>query len=215
VIGRLRPTRSDERGMSLIELVVTTAVLLMFSVMAFNFLVSTNNTASRATKDVQAENDARIALRQMTEDIRAADPITTTYPTSATCPTGMSYPTGFANCVSFTVVHNATSGVSCPKSVITYGLVNGTLKRDDTEYNSSCSVTSSYTGKTVVTSVVNPSGTKLFRFFDSGGNELSASSASSAYSSAASVLVTLVLQYQGGAPNVTVTSTAALRNNRV
>ena len=80
---------------------------------------------------------------------------------------------------------------------------------------SSCSVSSSYTGKTVVTNVVNPSGTKLFRFFDSGGNELSTSAASSAYASAASVMVTLVLQYQSGAPNVTVTSTAALRNNRV
>ncbi len=200
--------------MTVVELVVTTALLLLFSVTAFNFLVSANNTTSKATKDTQAENDARIALRQMTEDIRAADPITLTYPTSSTCPSGASYPSGYANCLSFTVVHDAVAGQTCPKSVITYGLVSGTLKRDDAEYDSSCTVKSSYTGKTVLSGIVNPSATHLFRFFDSSGSELSSSATASAYQSAASVMVTVVLQYQSGA-TITVSSTAALRNNRV
>jgi type II secretory pathway pseudopilin PulG len=200
--------------MSLIELVVTTGVLLLFTVMAFNFLISTNNTASRTTKDVQAENDARLALRQMTEDIRAAAPITTTYPSTGSCPSA-TYPAGFANCLSITIVRNTVAGQSCPKSVITYGLVNGSVKSDRVNYNSSCTATSTTTGKTVIASVVNPSGTALFRFFDSAGNELASSAPSSSFSSAASVMVTLVVQYQAGAPNITVSSTAALRNNRV
>ena len=71
------------------------------------------------------------------------------------------------------------------------------------------------TGKTVLSSVVNPSGTKVFRYFDSSGNEVTSTTDSALYQSAASVMVTLVVQYQSGAPNITVSSTAALRNNRV
>jgi type II secretory pathway pseudopilin PulG len=205
---------SDERGISLIELVVTTSVLMLFSVMAFNFLTSTNSAASRATKDVQAENDVRLALRQITEDVRAADPISTSYPSSSTCPAGGTYPTGFGSCLSFTVVRNTSAGVNCPKTVVTYGLVSGTVKMDRVEYDSSCSATSTVTGKTVIANVVNPSGTNVFRYFDSAGNQLASSAPLSSYAASASVMVTLVIQYQSNASNITVSSTAALRNNR-
>ena len=63
--------------------------------------------------------------------------------------------------------------------------------------------------------VVNPSSTKVFRYFDSTGTEVTGTTSSSPYQTAASVMVTLVVQYQSGAPNITVSSTAALRNNRV
>ena len=59
------------------------------------------------------------------------------------------------------------------------------------------------------------SGTNVFRYFDSSGNELTSGAQSSSFQSAAAVMVTLVVQYQSGAPNITVSSTAALRNNRV
>ena len=196
------------------ELVVTTAVLLIFTGMALQFLVTANSDTNRTTKDVTAENDARNALRLMTEDIRAADPITTTYPSTSSCPSGGSYPTGFGSCVSFTVVHNSDAGVTCPKSVITYGFVSGVIKRDKVDYDSNCSATTTTTGKTVISNVVNPSGTNVFRYFDSTGNEVTSTTSSSPYQSAASVMVTLVVQYQSGAPNITVSSTAALRNNR-
>jgi Tfp pilus assembly protein PilW len=205
---------NNEAGLTLMELVVATSVLLIFTAMALQFLVSTNSTASRTTKDVTAENDARTALRLITEDIRAADPITTTYPSSTSCPSG-SYPAGYSSCVSFTVVHNAAAGQTCPKSVITYGFVSGAIKRDKVDYDSNCTVTTTTTGKPVISNVVNPSGKNVFRYFDSAGNELTSSSASQAFQSAASVMVTLVVQYQSGAPNITVSSTAALRNNRV
>ena len=197
------------------ELVVATAVLLIFTGMALQFLVTANSDTSRTTKDVTAENDARSALRLMTEDIRAADPITTTYPATSSCPSGGSYPTGFGSCVSLTVVHNSAAGVTCPKSVITYGFVSGAIKRDKVDYDSSCTVTATATGKTVISNVVNPSATNVFRYFDSAGNEVTSTTSSSPYQSAASVMVTLVVQYQSDAPNITVSSTAALRNNRV
>lgn len=205
--------------MTVVELVVASAVLLVFSVMAFNFLVNTNSIADRTEKDSQSENDARVALRRMTEDIRAADPISITYPTTTSCPSGATYPAGFANCISVTVVHDALAGQTCPKSVITYGFINGAIKRDSADYNSSCTLTTTTTGKTVISGVVNGAGTSVFRYFDSAGNELTQSTnpaaSATAYQGAASVMVTLVVQYQPGVQAVTVSSTAALRNNRV
>jgi len=199
------------------ELVVATSVLLIFTAMALQFLVTANSDTNRTTKDVTAENNARNALRLMTEDIRAADPITTVYPSTSSCPSGGSYPTGFASCLSFTVVHNSAAGVNCPKSVITYGFVSNAIKRDEVDYDSNCAATTTSrttTGKTVLSSVVNPSGTKVFRYFDSSGTEVTSTTDSAPYQSAAAVMVTLVVQYQSGAPNITVSSTAALRNNR-
>ena len=129
--------------------------------------------------------------------------------------TGVTYPAGYGSCLSFTVVHNSAAGVTCPKSVITYGFVSNTIKRDEVDYNSSCTTTTTTTGKTLLSNVVNPSSTKVFRFFDSTGTEVTSTTSSSLYQTAASVMVTLVVQYQSGAPNITVSSTAALRNNRV
>jgi type II secretory pathway pseudopilin PulG len=218
VIGWSGRHSSAEGGMTVVELVVASAVLLLFSVMAFNFLINTNSIARRTEKDAQGENDARVALRQMTEDIRAADPITITYPSTTSCPSGATYPAGYSSCISFTVVHDALAGQTCPKSVITYGFVGGAIKRDKVDYNSSCTVITTATGKTVISGIVNGSGTSVFRYFDSTGKELTQSTnppaSSPAYQSAASVMVTLVVQYQRGA-TVTVSSTAALRNNRV
>jgi Tfp pilus assembly protein PilW len=206
---------SGESGLTVVELIVTTAILLLVSTVAFQFLISTNSTAVRTTKDVQGEDDARVALRQMTEDIRAADPIQTTYPSTSSCPSGATYPAGFGSCVSFAVIHSSVGGQNCPKSVVTYGLVGGAVKMDRVNYDSSCSATSTTTGRTVIANVVNPTGTPLFRFFDTAGNQITSTTSTSPYVTAASVIVTLVVQYQSGAPNISVSSTAALRNNRV
>lgn len=204
--------------MTVVELVVTSAVLLLFSVMAFNFLINTNAIANRTEKDSQSENDARVALRQMTEDIRAADPISISYPSTTSCPPGATYPAGYASCISFTVVHDAIAGQTCPKSVITYGFVSNAIKRDRVDYNSSCTVTASTVGHTVISGVVNSSAKSVFRYFDSTGTELTQSTnpaaSATAYQDAAAVMVTLVVQYQGTAQTITVSSTAALRNNR-
>ena len=205
--------------MTVVELVVASAVLLLFSVMAFNFLINTNAIANRTEKDAQSENDARVALRQMTEDIRAADPISLTYPSTTSCPSGATYPAGYASCISFTVVHDALAGQTCPKSVITYGFVSSAIKRDKVDYDSSCTVTASSVGRTVISGVVNSSAKSVFRYFDSTGTELTQSTSpaasATAYQDAASVMVTLVVQYQASAQTITVSSTAALRNNRV
>jgi len=213
VIGR--PLREMESGLTVVELVVTMALLLLFSTLAFEFLISANRTALRTTNDVQAENDVRNALRSITEDIRAADPITTTYPSTGSCPSGGAYPAAFATCVSFTVVHNSIAGQNCPKTVVTYGLVGGVVKTDRVAYNSACSATSTTTGKSLIANVVNPSGKPLFRFFDSAGNQITSTTSTAPYVTAASVMITLVVQYQAGAPTVSVSSTADLRNNRV
>jgi type II secretory pathway pseudopilin PulG len=206
--------RPGEAGLTVVELVVTMAILLLFSSVAFEFLTSANRTAVRTTNDVQAENDVRLALRQMTGDLRAADPISTTYPVSGTCASGAAYPAGFAKCVSFTIVHNSTAGLNCPKTVVTYGLVGGVIKTDRVTYDGSCSATSTTTGKTVISNVVNPSGVPLFRFFDSTGNQITTTTSTSPYVTVASVMITLVEQYQSGAPTISVSSSAALRNNR-
>lgn len=203
-----------EGGFTIVEAVVTTAILLTATVISFNFLISATNATQKAAKVTTTENNTRLALRQITEDLRSANPIATAYPATSSCAAG-SYPSGYPTCVSFTVSRATTAGQACPKTVMTYGLVNGSVKQDRVDYNASCVATSTVTNRTVLSSVVNPTTNPLFRFFDSSGNQIATTQPASSFASAASVQVTVVSQYQSGSPTLTVSSTAALRNNRV
>jgi prepilin-type N-terminal cleavage/methylation domain-containing protein len=207
--------RRDERGFSLIELTVVLLVGSIVTFMMLNFLDGTSAIVSRSTSRVQAESDARNALRTALQDIRAAQSIATAYPTSTTCPSATTYPAGYANCLQFVVVHaTSATNVTCPSSLITYGLVNQVLKEDRVDYNASCTPRTIFTGKTILKNVVN--GTRpLFQYTDSFGNALNPSSSpASAFVDAGTVRLQLFVQYRAGAPELAMFSTAALRNNR-
>jgi type II secretory pathway pseudopilin PulG len=105
-MSRPRPVSGhdrDQAGMTLVELVVVIAISLLVGGILLGFLDNTTSVVGRATGDIQAENDARLALRTMTQDIRAARPSsissTSLIPTAGACPTTPSA----ANCLSFRI----------------------------------------------------------------------------------------------------------------
>jgi len=68
---------SDDRGMTVMELVIATALLLMVTTMIFSFMISVQNTDRRAQAVVSNEQDARFVLTEIARDIRASNPMET------------------------------------------------------------------------------------------------------------------------------------------
>jgi hypothetical protein len=148
------------------------------------------------------------------QDLRAAESISQTYPTTSTCPSGGSYPSGYANCVQFTVPHTTSALATCPYSQITYGVVNGVMREDKTDYNASCTATSGFTGKVILSNLTNGN-RALFAFTDRYGNVLSSSTNSTTdYAASSTIRVQLYIRPLPSVGELDVFSTAALRNNR-
>jgi len=217
--------RHDERGMTLVELMVVLMMTSIVSALVYAVLIDSTKVAARADNSTRAENSGRLALRAMSEDIRAAVQIRGATSTTA-CTTGLTYPAGFTTCLGFLIPHatsasattttvaGGTKPIACPYSNITYGLKAGVIREDRTDYNASCAATSSFTGKTVLASVDNTAAQWLFTFYDTYGNRLGASDAVTAYQVAGSVSMQVYLNYQKGAPDISLMTTAALRNDR-
>ena len=66
----------------------------------------------------------------------------------------------------------------------------------------------------MLSGVDNTSAQALFTFYDAFGNQLGASSAVADYQKAGSVSMQVYLNYQKNAPDISLMSTAALRNDR-
>lgn len=221
----------DEDGLTVVELVVTVIVFSAVAFITFGYFDSTTQVSGRATRNVQAETDGQIALRQLSQDIRAANPISASYPATGSCAIGVGFPpttvgsTGYATCIRFALVRSITSTTFCtnnfevgpriplPYSMVTYGLVGDTIYEDRTDYVSNCTTpVRQFTRRPVITGLVNATtGTPLFAYSSTAGVPLAADSPAT---SAGSVKITLVLPYQASAPNLILSTVAALRNNR-
>jgi prepilin-type N-terminal cleavage/methylation domain-containing protein len=215
----------NESGYSLLELLVVVAISSIISVMVYEILINSTQLAARADNSTRAENNGRLALRAVSEDLRSAVQIRASSSTTA-CPSGLSYPAGFAWCVAFLVPHEITANattttlaagatpIACPYSNITYGLTSGAIREDRTNYNASCVATSSFTGKAVLVGVDNTSSQPVFAFYDTYGNQLGTSNTVTDFQKAGSVSMQIYLNYQKGAPDISLMTTVALRNNR-
>lgn len=204
----------DQRGFALMELVVVVLILGLVSVMLFDYLGNTTNTTTRATSSVVKENEGRLALRELTEDVRAANRILTAYPTNGACVSGGSYPAGYGNCLHFEIQRSVDSTQTCPKSVITYGIVGTALKKTRVDYAANCTtVTSSVTALTMVSGVENGA-TPLFRFYDAASALVTSTTSTAGYVAATSIKVNLTLSFKSGASKLFLNSAVALRNNR-
>jgi prepilin-type N-terminal cleavage/methylation domain-containing protein len=222
---RLMLRRRDECGMSLIELMVVLMMTSIVSALVYAVLIHSTQVAARADNSTRAENNGRLALRTISEDIRAAVQIRASTSTTA-CPTGLTYPAGFASCVGFLVPHTVSASattttiaagatpIACPYSNITYGLTSGVIREDRTDYNASCVATTWVAGKTILSGIDNTSAQALFTFYDTFGNRLGASNAVADFQKAGSVTMQVYLNYQKGAPDISLMATAALRNDR-
>lgn len=192
----------DERGFTLVETIVTLGIMSIAMVIAFEMLTHVTSVSNRAINDVNTENNARLVLRAITEDIRAAKPSTITFTGSTSiCP---AIPTP-GTCLHFTIARDTVAYEACQSS-ITYGLLGSTVKESRTD--SGCATNISFSNKTVIDNVVNGS-TALFSYFDKSGNPLASGQAA-----AGSIGVTMLLQYQNNSPTLTLTSYASLRNAR-
>ena len=207
-MSRLRPVTGhgdrDQAGMTLLELVVVMAISLLVGGILLGFLDNTTSVVGRATGDVQAENDAQLALRTMTQDIRAARPssisFTSLIPTAGACPTT---PTA-ASCLSFRIHRGTATRPNC-QTTVTYGLLAGWVQQTRSDADCASNITIS---RRLIGNVANGS-TPLFTYYDTGGAALSSGQAA-----ATSVKVTLVVTYPGGQQPLTFTSTLSLRNAR-
>jgi len=209
----------DESGNTLIELTVVMLLISIVSILLFGFLWSVYRTTGRMTNDSETEKAIQLAVRPLTENIRSASTIATTYPATASCAVG-SYPTGYTNCFAFTIARPSAGQLACPKTVMVYGLKSdGILREDRTDYNftgGACVVSRSYTGRPLLTNVVNGA-TPLFTYFDTFGNQLNPAAVgqtSVPFAGAVTVRVSLNVQYATGAPLLSYTSDLALRNKR-
>lgn len=205
--------RRDEAGVSLIEMVVVVLVLGIVSMAMFEFLDTTTNVTARATSSVVKENEGRLALREITEDVRAANAVSATYSANSACPAVGSYPANYGTCLTFEIKRSVNASLACPKSVITYGLVGTELKQTRLDYASNCTtVTRSIVGRTMIAGVANGA-TPLFQFYGDNGALITAGT-TAPYIAASSVRVNLTLSYKTRSPNLNLSSMVALRNNR-
>jgi type II secretory pathway pseudopilin PulG len=193
-----------QAGVTLVELVVVMGIGLLVTAILLSFLDSTTEVVGRATNDVQAEHDARLALRTMTQDIRAARPssisFTSLIPTAGACPTT---PTP-ATCLSFTIRRGTAAFPNC-QTTVTYGLLAGWLQQ--TRSDASCQSNTTFS-RTLISNVANGS-TPLFTYYGPSGAALTSGQAA-----ATSVKVTLAVTYLGGQQPLTFTSAISLRNAR-
>jgi prepilin-type N-terminal cleavage/methylation domain-containing protein len=193
-----------EGGLTLVELLVVMTIMGLVSAILLNLLDRTTSLVARASADVQAENEGQQALRTMTQDIRAASPVSPpiafTGSTTGACPT---VPTP-GTCLRFTILRGTIAFPAC-QSTITYGLLTDWVQRTRSDANCSSDLSVS---RKLVSSVANGS-TPLFTYHAADGAVLTSGQAS-----ASSVRVTLQISYQGGRQPITLTSTLSLRNAR-
>jgi prepilin-type N-terminal cleavage/methylation domain-containing protein len=191
-----------EDGVTLVELLVVMAISLLVAGVVLGFLEATTSVVARTSNDVRAENDARLALRTLTQDIRAASPSSITFTSSiaGACPTT---PTP-GDCLSFTILRGTTAAPTC-RSTIIYGLLTDRVRQTRSDANCPTAVSIS---RPLVNNVANGT-TPLFTYYDAQGNPLTSGQAT-----AKTVRVTLVVTYTGGQGPLTLTSTLALRNAR-
>lgn len=217
LVARLR--RSDERGVTLVEVTLTMLILSIILVVAFDFLDRTSSIAVKTDSHARAEDDTQRALRTVTQHLRGALPITGPC-TSATDTATPPLPAGYDNCVRFTVFR-ATSGVGrCDRSEFVIALV-GTGAEKQLVYNrqeftgttAACTAGALSLRNRLLDRVVNESTLPLFTYYGSDGGVINTATAAASVPKAATVKVSLKVGYRTGSNPIFLESSAALRNN--
>lgn len=192
------------RGMTLIEMLVVIALMGAVGLALSQAIQYFYRSNAFLLEQTTALENARGGVREAVVAIREAS-----YGDDG------SYPIEAAATSSLTFYSDFDRDDSVEKEV--YGLQSGTLYRVVTN---SGGAPPGYTGQpmstsTIATFVMNTAATPLFRYFDTAGNELSATSTD--VSAIASVTITLMVDLNPTrAPNVfTLTETATLRNLRI
>lgn len=207
-------TTRDEEGVTLVELVVAMMLLSMLSLMLFTFVNGLTTFTTRADRHVHAEQEAQLALRKVTEEIRAASPIVD----DAGCAAG------FQDCLRFDLPRVVNFTHDCERRRISYRLdrSTGRLLRDSADWVwdssvSACVQTNAVVGKVMMKSLDFPAATDLFIYTDQAGTTITDPAVipdPPSVGGTAAVKVNLIVEYQKDAPDLVLASNAVLRNNR-
>ncbi len=200
---RPQPAGDAEAGLTLVALLVTLTILVLVSGVLFGFLDNTTALVQRAGNDVSAENDARLALRTMTQDIRAAatnPPIGFSSPDYPACPATPAP----ASCLGLVIKRGTAANPNCT-SRVTYRLTAGSVRQARTDAGCASNLS---LDRSLIANVANGA-TPLFAYYDRQGNLLSSGQAA-----ASSVRVNLLVTYHGAQGPLAFSSTVALRNAR-
>ena len=202
----------------MVELLVTMLILTIVSLMLFTFMDGVTSVTARTDRHVQAEQDAQILLRKMTEEIRAANPILD----AAGCP-GAGPAGGFADCLRFDIQRPTEFEKLCVRRTVAYKLnrTAQTITREATEWVWSPAISDCVAGATTSRVVIEqlnfPAATPMFEYTDKFGDSVASALIPLAPNKAgtAAVKVNLLLNYQKrNAPGLVLSSNAVLRNNR-
>jgi hypothetical protein len=211
----------------MVELAITVLLLSIVTFVLFNFLDNTTKVTARTNEDLAAENDAQLALRTMTEDIRgtAAGSSTSGIASCASASACGSTLTFFVSRPSVTQTA-CGNGIAAPYSTITYSLVGTTLQETRTETKADCATTTTrFSNRQIIKNIV--AGTAVFSYLDANGNlinlNLSGNDSNGSPQgrdllpsprAVSAVKISLKVQYRGGSTPLTITSVASLRNAR-
>lgn len=209
-----------ESGFTVVELAITLLLFGIVSLIILGFLDSTSRITSTTSANVRAERDGMLALRTMTQDVRAGTDL-------RACPAGAGT-LPYDTCLQFDVKRPGASAVgsnmSTPTtdpypdctSTISYRLSAGSVLQSRSD--SGCATNPSWTGR----KVIDVTNSLLFAYYDRLGRPISITSACSTDPNqpvcvprAKTVKLSIAVAYQGQSSGpLTLSSTAALRNNR-
>jgi prepilin-type N-terminal cleavage/methylation domain-containing protein len=209
----------EEAGFTLVETLLTLLILSIVMTVAFNFLDRSSILTYRADAHSRAEDEVQRVLRTVTENVRGAAPIGNAC-TTATDSESPPFIAGYDNCTQFTVLRTSTGIDSCARTEFVYGIVGSSAprqlverRREYTGTTTSCTAGPLGFRRLLLSDVMNDTTLEpLFTYYAGDGTKIATSSAA-AVVKAATVKVTIVARYRKGAPNLTISSSAALRNN--
>jgi hypothetical protein len=211
---RNRVVRGDA-GLTVVEMAVTLLILSIVSIVLFDFVNNVTMVTARTDRHVRAEQDGQFALRRMTQEMRAANPILN----AGGCTTGTL--SGYGDCVSFDLARATNLDQPCVRRTITYKLDRPgrrvTREQKDWTWNGTTCIAGATSGPApIITNVVNSGA--VFTYQNAKGQALSDVALipmAPKQNGTASVAVSLSIRYQArNTPDLNLSSTAVLRNNR-
>lgn len=165
--GRTSGPRPGGRGLTLVEMLITTALFSVAAASVYLLYESMLNTYSKGELRAEVQQSARIALAQITQDLRGAgyDPSGALATVSPGPPTALR--AAMPACLSF-ISYKAPGGT--PESVqITYDLSGGILRRRSDPWNPGTPGTSNSFGGGSWADLAQSIASVQFTYYDAGG----------------------------------------------
>lgn len=207
--------RHDQAGLSLIELLVASALATLVATMVVSAFVSLTHTITGAARSTATSETAAISMREVSRVLRGA----TTLPSGAAVPIAAFAEASAASLTLHTFI-DADASSPAPTKVRFAVRADGTLV--ETRWSSSPSGAAGYTfaatpsSERVLTRGVDTSAAAVFRYLDVSGTEIIPAAASQLSETqargVAAITITLTVDDNSGASRATVTNTVGFPN---